>query len=48
MLYGERQFNKEEWQKKVKAQIKKIKVNELDDHETEFIELETIFNLYID
>lgn len=38
----------EKWQKKVKSKIKKIKVNKLDDIETDFIDVDLILGFYLE
>jgi len=48
MLYGDHPFDKAAWVKKVTDNKSRIKVNELDDHETDFIELDCVLNLYLE
>lgn len=38
----------EKWQKKVKSKIKKIKVNKLDDIETDFVDVDLILGFYLE
>ena len=38
----------EKWQKKVKSKIKKIKVNKLDDIETDFVDVDLMLSFYLE
>ena len=48
LIYGDLAKDIEYWQKRITANLHKIKVNELDDAETEFIELDLVLDFYLE
>lgn len=47
-LYCEKDRDTVRWSTMVKACIKKIRISSLDTNETEFVDLDYVFNLYLD
>ena len=48
-LYNEREDREnDKWDKAIKSNIKKIRLNAMDEQEVEHIDLDTVIQLYID
>jgi len=47
-LYGDQPRNEAAWQNTMAGHVKKIKVNPLDETETEFIDLDIVMKYYLD
>ena len=47
-LYNEHPRDIEAWAKKIKAKVKKIKVNKFDEKETDFIDVDLVMNYYME
>ncbi len=47
-LYNEYPRDIEKWNKKIKSNVKKIKVNKFDENETEFIDIDLVMSYYIE
>lgn len=48
LLYGDLPKDVEGWQKRIKANIQRMKVNELDEAETDFIDLDLVLQFYME
>ena len=46
-IYGDIAKDIEAWHSKIKSNTYKIKINELDDNETDFIDVDIVIDLYI-
>lgn len=47
-LYNELPRDVEKWAKRIKSRVKKIKVNKLDDNETDFIDVDLVLSYYME
>lgn len=47
-LYNEHPRDIEAWAIKIKAKVKKIKVNKFDENETDFIDVDLVMNYYME
>ena len=47
-LYMDRLRDVERWQKQIKQNIKKIRINPMDEQEQEFIDLDVVLKLYVE
>ena len=47
-MYGDVARDIEKWQKKIKSKVKKIKMNKLDDVETDWVDVDLMFSYYLE
>lgn len=47
-MYGDVARDSEKWQKKIKSKVKKIKMNKLDDVETDWVDVDLMFSYYLE
>jgi hypothetical protein len=48
LIYGDLPQDIDYWQKRIKSNSTKIKVNDMDDADTEFIELDVVLEFYLE